>query len=139
MQRKQPVVKTKSSPSLPSKIPVRTPTKTKTPAVPPTITIDLIKKKDFKMYKPDKDDPLDMFLASFLNGQEKEFIPSENIKRVSSGVYIFGTTKVHLRCINGKLIGKSEKKWKLMNSAYWRRMDGTDRILEEICESPRKK
>lgn len=91
---------------MPSKIPIRSPTTKTKPAAPPTITIDLTKKKDFKMYKPNKDDPLDMFLASFLNGQEKEFIPCENIKRVSSGVYIFGTTKVHLRCINGKLIGK---------------------------------
>lgn len=93
---------------MPSKIPtIRSPNKNiKTSTTPPTITIDFTKKKEFKMYKPCKDDPLDMLLASFLNGQEKEFIPSENIKRVSSGVYIFGTTKVHLRCINGKLIGK---------------------------------
>ena len=59
----------------------------------------------FPLYKPAKEDSLDVMLASFLNGQEMELVPSEHIQRVGNGVYIFGTTKVQLRCINGKLIG----------------------------------
>jgi hypothetical protein len=69
---------------------------------------DFVKKSNkptFPLYKPSKEDSLDVLLASFLNGQEMELIPSEHIQRVGNGVYIFGTTKVQLRCINGKLIG----------------------------------
>lgn len=42
-----------------------------------------------------------------LNNQLSAFnVLKHSIERLASGSYVFGTTKVHLRCVNGHLIGE---------------------------------
>jgi hypothetical protein len=55
-----------------------------------------------------KGDAIDMMLANFLKSKAEEGDPllwAESIQYIGEGFYMFGNTKVHLRCINDRLVG----------------------------------
>lgn len=56
----------------------------------------------------------------------------ESIVRISAGQYMFGNMKVHLRCVNGYLVGTYCKIYNPhVLSSCWRRVDAINRVLEQ--------
>jgi hypothetical protein len=51
---------------------------------------------------------VDELLAELLNEDALELLEYSSIQRLGIGKYVFGSTKIFLRIVNGKLIGKKK-------------------------------
>lgn len=47
-----------------------------------------------------------MMLADFISDEKSDSLPlPDTIERLGHGKYVFGITKVHLKCVNDTLVG----------------------------------